>query len=94
MRSRSASSVQQFVDTRRGERWDAGSLNGEVPLVLGQVSPLRGFVRRHALLFQAADFTPHIAQVGLEVVDLGLVGERVAVTGKHGIEVELLQRIE
>lgn len=59
---------------------DAGALDRrEVFLVLRQVGPLGGVFSRDALLLEAAGLRPHITKVSLEVVEVGLVCERLAV---------------
>ena len=51
-----------------------------------QVDPLGGLLGRHALLLQPRHFGPRVAQIRLEVVDLGVVGERLAVAGQHRVK--------
>ncbi len=83
--------VEQFVnahdpnqrDTRCGDRREAFT-------VFCQVRTSGGLLCRNALLFKARDFGPHIAKIGLEVIDLGFIGEGFAVPRHHGGEIKLL----
>src|SRR2546426_5532509 len=87
--------VKKLINPRDSDERNARRLDTwEVLPVLRQIGSLRSLLRRNALLLEAADLAPHIAKVRLKVIDLGSVRESVAVTGKNGYEIELLQLLQ
>ena len=65
-----------------------------VRLVRGQVDALCRVGDRHLLIVQRLRLAPQVAQERLEVGDLLLLLERLAVAGHDGFEIERLQLLE
>src|SRR5207253_449892 len=90
-----AALIEDLVDPRDGGFLEARPIDVAVMLAMpAEVDPPGGLRDRHLLIVQRLRLVPEVAQQRLEVGDLILSLERLAVAGDDGLEVEHLQLFE
>src|ERR1041385_7739871 len=87
--------IEDGVDARDRGFLEARPIDAAVVFAVhGKVHAFGRFADRHLLIVQRLRLVPQVAQERLEVGDLILALERLAVAGDHRLEVERLQFLE